>query len=649
MLGCAGATDYGVYGCAGGAPSAALEYVRDSKGLMTASAFPYPDSAFTSGQTPSCAAVTGSVATVSAVTTFAVDEGEGVMDQLLYAGSALAVAINAEPLQSYTGGVLPALACDSAAPANHAVVLTGWGVDSTSGAKYWTFQNSWGQNWGEAGYFRLERGAGACGILSYPASVAVSPSATACTAASCPRGYNCTRGVCVPAASCVPKAAGDACDNRTCGTASDGCGAAVVCGQCDAAGTTCDYAAGKCMPTGVWTNFARGSRSFTFDTATDTVTYHGNTTAKPGKAVASKQWEGFAWNASASLASGDHTAFSAVVSAKSGVVALGLRLGQTTGARDGLYWSLNLDAQTATFATVYQGKDVVLHSVPLAGWNSTEGAQNLLAVTLTLNISSYGFLSMAHVNGVAQAEDPAAMVPVTKMYVPAAGLAYVLATGTTPITLASPLLATYTSLMLTTTTPENCTTAPSLLRAYAAALLSVPAACVIFGAPVSTCANVTTSFAVAVADCPFHRLLDGAVPTAVSSYQMAAALRDTTAAGGWPGVASAQIVADIVPSMELDPGSAGMKGGVIIAIVLGVGFGCTMAVLAVLFAAGWVSAWYATLPEPQEPVPADFRPRNPLRKALYKIHASKGERRPLDPEAASPRPSAEADAEVHAE
>jgi cathepsin B len=44
----------------------------------------------------------------------------------------------------------------------HAVKIIGWGVDS--GTAYWTVANSWNQDWGEKGYFRIIRGVNECGI-----------------------------------------------------------------------------------------------------------------------------------------------------------------------------------------------------------------------------------------------------------------------------------------------------------------------------------------------------------------------------------------------------------------------------------------------------------------------------------------------------
>ena len=41
---------------------------------------------------------------------------------------------------------------------NHAVVIVGWGFDEETNTKYWVWANTWGKNWGENGFFRLQRG-----------------------------------------------------------------------------------------------------------------------------------------------------------------------------------------------------------------------------------------------------------------------------------------------------------------------------------------------------------------------------------------------------------------------------------------------------------------------------------------------------------
>ena len=43
---------------------------------------------------------------------------------------------------------------------NHAVVCIGWGelLHDNHLIKYWILKNSWGQDWGEQGYFKMLRG-----------------------------------------------------------------------------------------------------------------------------------------------------------------------------------------------------------------------------------------------------------------------------------------------------------------------------------------------------------------------------------------------------------------------------------------------------------------------------------------------------------
>ena len=49
---------------------------------------------------------------------------------------------------------------------DHSVLLVGWGVDKRTGEKFWILQNTWGQNWGENGFFRLRRGTDELGVES---------------------------------------------------------------------------------------------------------------------------------------------------------------------------------------------------------------------------------------------------------------------------------------------------------------------------------------------------------------------------------------------------------------------------------------------------------------------------------------------------
>ena len=48
----------------------------------------------------------------------------------------------------------------------HAIKIIGWGVDEGSKEPYWLIANSWGEDWGEDGFFRIRRGTDECNIES---------------------------------------------------------------------------------------------------------------------------------------------------------------------------------------------------------------------------------------------------------------------------------------------------------------------------------------------------------------------------------------------------------------------------------------------------------------------------------------------------
>lgn len=102
-----------------------------------------------------------------------VSEDEDEIRTELVSTGPLSVLLDASQLQYYKEGVWDGhvdslkVGC-SKTYLNHAVLLTGYGeaVASEDGGAvdYWSVKNSWGQKWGEDGYFRIVRGEGTCGI-----------------------------------------------------------------------------------------------------------------------------------------------------------------------------------------------------------------------------------------------------------------------------------------------------------------------------------------------------------------------------------------------------------------------------------------------------------------------------------------------------
>ena len=77
----------------------------------------------------------------------------------------LFVIIDAELISGYIGGIIKTSPekCLSGSSPNHAVVIVGYGVDK-DGDIYWIVKNSYGEDWGESGYFRVLAGENLCGI-----------------------------------------------------------------------------------------------------------------------------------------------------------------------------------------------------------------------------------------------------------------------------------------------------------------------------------------------------------------------------------------------------------------------------------------------------------------------------------------------------
>ncbi|KAI4375688.1 hypothetical protein MLD38_013529 [Melastoma candidum] len=156
-------------GCNGGLMNSALEYTLKAGGLMREEDYPY-----TGTDRATCkfdkSKIAASVANFSVVS---LDEDQ--ISANLVKNGPLAIAINAVYMQTYIGGVSCPYICSRRL--DHGVLLVGYGSAGYSPIRlkekpYWIIKNSWGETWGENGYYKICRGRNICGVDSMVSTVA---------------------------------------------------------------------------------------------------------------------------------------------------------------------------------------------------------------------------------------------------------------------------------------------------------------------------------------------------------------------------------------------------------------------------------------------------------------------------------------------
>jgi len=152
LINCEGGGD-----CDGGDQAVAYEYINQA-GIVEESCAPY-QAVNGLNCTPACKNCMGfneSCPTVQSATLWTVSQygsisGADDMKAEIYARGPIACSIDAtDKLEAYTGGIFKEFTIPMA---NHVVSVVGWGVED--GVSYWIVRNSWGNYWGEHGWFRI--------------------------------------------------------------------------------------------------------------------------------------------------------------------------------------------------------------------------------------------------------------------------------------------------------------------------------------------------------------------------------------------------------------------------------------------------------------------------------------------------------------
>ncbi|GMT03794.1 hypothetical protein PENTCL1PPCAC_25968, partial [Pristionchus entomophagus] len=146
-------------GCRGGVRSYAMSFVKDN-GLVPESTYPY-----TAKEGEQCHI--GNTTKVYIKDWRLLSQSEDAMADWLFKTGPITFGMNVtKSMYSYRSGVFrPTEAdCSTKSEGSHALTLMGYG--SERGQDYWLVKNSWGDYWGDGGYFKLARGANVCGMAN---------------------------------------------------------------------------------------------------------------------------------------------------------------------------------------------------------------------------------------------------------------------------------------------------------------------------------------------------------------------------------------------------------------------------------------------------------------------------------------------------
>ncbi|KAK1665703.1 hypothetical protein QYE76_053862 [Lolium multiflorum] len=218
-------------GCNGGMMEDAFDFIARNGGIDTEEDYPY------TAKDGRCDLAKRGRTVVSIDGFESVPENDELSLKKAVAHQPVSVGIEAggPEFQLYESGVFSGR-CGT--ELDHGVVAVGYGT-TDDGKDYWTVRNSWGPNWGEGGYIRMERNVtartGKCGIAmmaSYPVKTGPNPTPkpsppeptkpVACDRHSkCPAGSTCcctygVRKTCFVWGCCPAKAATCCKDGATC-------------------------------------------------------------------------------------------------------------------------------------------------------------------------------------------------------------------------------------------------------------------------------------------------------------------------------------------------------------------------------------------------------------------------------------------------
>ena len=156
-------SDEGNHGCEGGIMDQGFQYIIDNEGICSEEEYPYTG---VDGTCNDCKSVVQIKKYGDIVRKNETTLKRAVAQQPV----SVAIQANLTSFQLYSGGVYSDPDCGI--QLDHGVLVVGYGHDMNVGLDYWLVKNSWGPEWGENGYIRIQRNikneTGLCGIAMIP-------------------------------------------------------------------------------------------------------------------------------------------------------------------------------------------------------------------------------------------------------------------------------------------------------------------------------------------------------------------------------------------------------------------------------------------------------------------------------------------------
>ena len=171
---------YGNMGCNGGLMDDAFEYAIDNE-MCSEAEYKYTAKSGFADKCQKCV----SVATMSQCLDVPANNQLLLKEAVAIGPVSIAIEADTQIFQSYSSGVITSESCGT--NLDHGVLIVGYGTEND--IPYWLVKNSWGADWGEAGYVKIMRNdttdyAGICGIAMQPSFPVASTSASSSSSSS---------------------------------------------------------------------------------------------------------------------------------------------------------------------------------------------------------------------------------------------------------------------------------------------------------------------------------------------------------------------------------------------------------------------------------------------------------------------------------